>query len=145
MSVHNACLLGRLGPERRTPDIVEAAKNTSKRDFPAKVQAKLNEDLPPEQQKTPRVDFFRKLHPKVASKLEGTIERFTHLPVVRDGDRVLTLQEKAIYAICNAAEQFATEALTAAEEECRRNPIDLPDPDDLASFEPLQERRIVRT
>jgi hypothetical protein len=58
MPVQNACLLGRLKPEQRTPDIVEAAKKTSKREFPAKIQAKLNEYLPAEQQRTPRVDFF---------------------------------------------------------------------------------------
>jgi hypothetical protein len=118
MPVQNACLLGRLNAEQRTPDIVEAAKKTSKREFPTKFQAKLNEYLPPEHRRTPRIDFFRKLHPTVANKLEETIERFSHLPVVRDGDRGLTLQEKAIYAICNAAEQFASEAL--AEEELDR-------------------------
>jgi hypothetical protein len=126
MPVHNACLLGRLKPGQRTPDIVEAAKKTSKREFPAKVQAKLNEYLPPEQQRMPRVDFFRKLHPTVATKLEETIERFTHLPVVRDGDRGLTLQEKAIYAICNAAEQFASEDL-AAEEPYRPREVEVPE------------------
>jgi hypothetical protein len=126
MPIQNACLLRRLGPERRTPDIVEAAKKTSKREFPAKVQAKLNEYLPLEQQKMPRVDFFRKLHPTVAQKLEQTIERFTHLPVVRDGDRGLTLQEKAIYTICNAAEQFASEDL-AAEEHCQQREAEVPE------------------
>lgn len=115
MPVQNACLLRRLRPERRTPDIVEAAKKTSKREFPAKLQAKLNEYLPPQQQKTPRVDFFLKLHPTVAGKLEETIKRFTYLPVVRDGDQGLTLQENAIYAICNAAEQFASEDLAEKE------------------------------
>ena len=124
MPVQNACLLRRLRPERRTPEIVEAAKRTSKREFPAKVQAKLNEYLPPEQQKKLRVDFFRKLHPTVAGKLEETIERFAHLPVVRDGDGGLTLQEKAIYAICNAAEQFASEDL-AAEKRYRRGEVEV--------------------
>jgi hypothetical protein len=119
MPLQNAVLLGRLKPERRTPDVVEAAKTTSKRDFPAKIQEKLNEDLPPEEQMAVRVDFFRKLNPVVAEKLEGTIERFTRLPVVRDGDRGLTLQEKAIYAICNAAEQFASEDLAAVEQRQR--------------------------
>ena len=126
MPVQNACLLGRLKPEQRTPDLVEAAKKASKREFPAKIQDKLNEDLPAAQQRTPRVDFFRKLHPTVANKLEETIEMFTHLRVVRDGDRELTLQEKAIYAICNAAEQFASEDL-AVEERLRREEIDVPD------------------
>lgn len=116
MPVQNACLLGRLKPQQRTRELVEAAQKTSKREFPAKVQAKLNENLPPEDQRPIRIDFFRKLHPVVAEKLERTIERFTHLPVVRDGDRELTLQDKAIYAICNAAEQFASEDLAAEEE-----------------------------
>jgi hypothetical protein len=105
----------RLKPEQRTPDIVDAAKKMSKKDFPARVQAKLNEYLPPERQKIIRIDFFRKLHPTVANKLEDTIDRFTHLPVVRDGDTELTLQEKAIYSICLAAEQFAVEDLKNAE------------------------------
>jgi len=140
----NAVELARLPSGERTRELVELAKRTSKRDFPAKVRQKLNENLPPQQQRIPRVDFFRKLHPQVANKLEETIERFTHLPVVRDGDAALTLQEKAIYAICNAAEVLAAEDL-AMEEESRRDAIDLPDPDDLVAFETSQERRIVRT
>jgi hypothetical protein len=112
----NGVELTRLPNEERTPEMVELAKRTSKRDFPAMVQQKLNEKLPPEQKKTPRVDFFRKLHPTVKNKLEETIERFAQLPVVRDGDRALTLQEKAIFAICNAAEQFASEDLTLIEQ-----------------------------
>jgi hypothetical protein len=107
----NAIELTRLPSEERTRELVELAKRTSKREFPAKVQQKLNEKLPPEQQKTPRVDFFRRLHPTVIRKLEETIERFTHLPAVRDADVALTLQEKAIFAICNAAEQWANEDL----------------------------------
>ena len=109
-------LYTKLKPEYRTADIVEAAKKTPKRCFSAKIQAKLNEYLPSEQQRIPRIDFFRRLHHTVANKLEETIERFTHLPVVRDGDPDLTLQEKAIYAICLAAEQFAVEQLAQAEE-----------------------------
>jgi hypothetical protein len=120
-------LYTRLRPEQRTPDIVEAAKRTPKKDFPAKVQAKLNEHLPAEEQKTIRVDFFRKLHPTVANKLEETIERFMHLPVTRDGDRALTLQEKAIYGICLAAEQFAAEDLREAEETLRIEALEIPD------------------
>ena len=115
----NAIELTRLPSEERTPEIVELAKRTSKRDFPARVQQKLNEKLPPEQQRTPRVDFFRRLHPRVANRLAETIQRFTLLRVVRDGDRVLTLQEKAIFAICNAAEQFASEELALIEENLR--------------------------
>jgi hypothetical protein len=115
MPLANAVELTRLPSEERTPELVELAKRTSKRDFPAKVQQKLNKNLPPEQQKTPRVDFFCKLHPTVKNKLEETIERFTQLPVVRDGDRALTLKEKAVFAICNAAEQFASEDLALIE------------------------------
>ena len=39
------------------------------------------------------------LRESVFNKLEETIERFTHLPVVRDGDPELTLHEKVIYAL----------------------------------------------
>jgi hypothetical protein len=111
----NAVELTRLPSEERTPELVELAKRTSKRDFPAMVQQKLNKKLPAEHQRTPRVDFSCKLHPTVKNKLEETIERFTQLPVVRDGDRALTLKEKAVFAICNAAEQFASEDLAFVE------------------------------
>jgi hypothetical protein len=111
----NACQLARLERQHLTPEIVKAAKTTSKREFPAKVQEILNEHLPPEEQRTVRINFFRKLHPRVVSKLEETIERYTLLPVVRDGDKILTLQEKAIFTICLAAEQFAGEDLRVAE------------------------------
>jgi hypothetical protein len=129
MPTANAYELSRLNPVQRTADIVEAAKKTPKRDFPSRVQAKLNEHLRPEEQKTIRVDFFRKLHPTVANKLEETIERFTHLPVTRDGDRALTLQEKAIYGICLAAEQFAAEDLREAEEVLRIEALEIAEDD----------------
>jgi hypothetical protein len=123
MPLANAVELTRLPSEERTPELVELAKRTSKRDFPAKLQQKLNEKLPPEQQKTPRVDFFCKLHPTVKNKLEETIERFTQLPVVRDGDRALSLKEKAIFAMCNAAEQFASEDLALIDQKMRREAV----------------------
>jgi hypothetical protein len=119
----NAIELTRLPSEERTPELVELAKRTSKRDFPAKVQQKLNEKLPPEQQKTPRAEFFCKLHPMVKNKLEETIERFTKLPVVRDGDRALSLKEKAVFAMCNAAEQFASEDLALIDQKMRRKAV----------------------
>ena len=56
---------------------------------------------------------------------------------------MLTLQEKAIYAICNAAELFAREDLMAAMEESRRDPIDLPDPDEVVEVARSREPRTV--
>jgi hypothetical protein len=103
MPKENAYRLSTLEPEQRTPDLVEAAKKTPKEKFPKRVQEKLNEGKAEADQVTVRLDFFRKLHPDVYNKLEETIERFTHLPIVRDGNEAMTLQEKSILAICFAA------------------------------------------
>jgi hypothetical protein len=122
-----------LTPEQRTPDMIEKAKKTPKEEFPKRIQEKLNEGRPADQQVTVRVEFFRQWAPDVVNKLEATIERFTHLPIVRDWSHkdaegrvmidALTLQEKAVLAICFAAESDCHELLAQAEAEEREEII----------------------
>jgi hypothetical protein len=129
-----------LTPEERTPDMIDKAKRTPKQDFPKRIQEKLNEGKPADQQITIRVEFFRQWVPDVVNKLEATIERFTHLPIVRDythkdkAGRVvedaLTLQEKAVLAICFAAECDCDLLLKKAEAEERGEEIELPEAED---------------
>jgi hypothetical protein len=106
-----------LTPEQRTPEMIEKAKKTTKEEFPKRIQEKLNEGLPADKQVVIRVEFFRQWAPDVVNKLEATIERFTHLPIVRDHNRELTLQEKAVLAICFAAESDCDLLLKQAEAE----------------------------
>jgi hypothetical protein len=126
-----------LTPEQRTPDMIEKAKKTPKEEFPKRIQEKLNEGKPFDQQVTIRVEFFRRWAPDVVNNLEATIERFTHLPVVRDGTHkdeegrvrmdALTLEEKAVYAICCAAEQEYKEILDELETKASHEEVIIPE------------------
>lgn len=117
----NAYALAKLPAEKRTPEIVKKAKTQPRNKFMVTAQAVRNESLPPEKQKAPAgVDFYRKLHPTVAEKLEDTIARFRKHPVIRDGDLAMSLEDKAIFAMCCAAETHCQDELKAAEEAERR-------------------------
>lgn len=123
----NAYRLSALEPEQRTPELIEAAKKTTKEDFPKRVQESLNTGKDLKDQTVERLDFFRRLHPDVYNKLEATIERFTHLPIVRDGDDGLTLQEKAILGICFAAERDCHDILGEIERQDEAEKAAAPD------------------
>jgi hypothetical protein len=120
-----------LTPEQRTPDMIEKAKKTPKEEFPKRIQEKLNEGKPLSQQVTIRVEFFKQWAPDVVNKLNATIERFTNLPIVRDGTHkdndgrirldALTLEEKAVLAICFAAECDCDLLLKQAEAEAEQH------------------------
>lgn len=105
--ISNAYELSKVKPERRGTEILQLAKETSNSEFAAKVRLINGQPL--------RADFVRKLSPEVAKELESTIERFMNLPAIRDGDRTLSLEDKAIHAMCFGAQQFALEDLQAVE------------------------------
>jgi hypothetical protein len=126
LSASNAYQLAKLPAEKRTADVVKKAQTQSRNTFVATVQSIKNDALPVEKQRDPKVDFFRRLHPGVAEKLEETIRRFCKLPVIKDGIFDMTLEEKAIYAMCCAAEQNCQEELRAAEEVERRGSPTIP-------------------
>jgi hypothetical protein len=116
--------------KQRTPALIEKAKKETTNKFVATAQSARNEVLPPEKQKKPLVEFYRKLHPSVADKLESTIRRFTNHPVVRDGDFEYTLEEKSILAMCFAAERDSNRELDEAEMEIAREATDVPEAED---------------
>jgi hypothetical protein len=129
-----------LTPEQRTPEMIEHAKKTPREEFPKRIQEKINEGLPADKQVTMRVDFFRQWHPDVIKRFEQTIERFILLPIVRDNDRALTLQEKAVLAICFAAESDCHELLKRAEAEAKSDAeIILPEAQEAAGAELAEE------
>jgi hypothetical protein len=139
-----------LTPEQRTPDMIEKAKKTPKEEFPKRIQEKLNEGKPLKEQVTIRVEFFKQWAPDVVNKLNATIERFTRLPTVRDWTHkdeqgrtlpeALTLQEKAVYAICCAAEQEYKEILDELETKASHETVILPEaPDAIAETDEAVE------
>lgn len=134
MPKDNAYRLSTLEPEQRTPEMVDLAKKSTKEEFPKRFQEKLNEGKPLAEQRVPRVDFFRSWYPDVKQKFEETIERFTRLPIVRDSDGSLTLQEKAVMAICFAAERDCQDLLSALEAKHREEVV-LPDTENLSETE----------
>jgi hypothetical protein len=111
----NAYQLSKVPAAKRTPELVKKARTQPHHKFVATVQSLKNESLPPEKQKAPLVEFYRRLHPMVATKLEETIARFRRHPIVKDGLFELTLEEKAIHALCCAADASEKEVLDAAE------------------------------
>ena len=126
MPQENVRLLSSLKPEERTQEILKAVKSPN-REFTKLVQSKKNESLPPEEQETPRIEFYREWHPDVVTKLETTMKRFHLLKgVVKDGDYTMTLDEKAILAICFAAEEQCSDLLTAAEASLKNAAMDIP-------------------
>lgn len=104
-----SAILAKVPEERRTPELVAKAKSQPEPEFTRTAQAAINADMPLERQRVLRIDFFRRLHPTVHDKLEGTIELYTRLKAVRmvDPDSGLTLQEKAILSLCAVAEGWA--------------------------------------
>jgi hypothetical protein len=114
MPKENAYRLSTLQPEQRTPDLVDAAKKTPKEKFPKRVQEKLNEGKLPADQVPVKSIFHRELDFNICNMLEDAIEEFTLLEVVRDGDRALTLQEKAIAAIVTSARTHCADLLDAS-------------------------------
>jgi hypothetical protein len=114
-----------LPPEKKTKKhvtkIAEKAQTQAVNLFRVTAQEAMNEDLPPEKQKSPLVRWSAMLDPRVAEKLNETIEDFKLLKgVVQDGDRLIDLTSKAVMAICCAAESFAGEILKQAREKAQR-------------------------
>jgi hypothetical protein len=132
MPQENIRLLSSIEEKDRTPEILKAVKSRH-REFTKIVQGQINETLPPEKQKTPRIEFRREWHPDVVTKLEATIKRFHLLKgIVADGNYELTLDEKAVYAICNAAEAQCDDLLTAAESSAENEAIHIPETQEAA-------------
>lgn len=146
MDKANAYRLSGLTPEQRTPELIEDAKKTGKKDFPKRVQEHLNASLPLGKQLTIRVDFFRQWHPDVKNKLEQTIEDFTLLPIVRDwthkdehGNLIpdaLTLQEKALLAICFAAQRDCYDILELLKKKKKSHEEEIELPEALQALKP---------
>jgi hypothetical protein len=56
----NAYFLTKLNPERRTREVIKRAKATPTKKFQAEIQEEINQDLPPQEGKPIKVDFFRR-------------------------------------------------------------------------------------
>lgn len=129
----NAYQLAKLPAEKRTPELIKKARTQSRNKFIVTVQSIRNESLPVEKQKAPPlVEFYRKLSPIVAETLEETIARFRKHPVIKDGTLDLSIEDKAIFAMCSAAIAHCQDELNNAEEAERRGLQTIPETDEAA-------------
>jgi hypothetical protein len=118
----NVLALTKLPPKKRTKKLVAAARKESINQFAKTIQAALNEDLPPEEQKQPFVDWHRRVHPDTAEMMDKVEAEFMKLKgVVRDGDYDLDLTSKAWTAICNSALSWASDVVRASDDEKRES------------------------
>ena len=114
MPQQNAYELSKLKPEQRTPEIIRKAKETPINKFQVEIQEIKNDTLPPEKRKPVLVRICEKWPPQLAEMFEETVSDFSLLPVVRDGDRDMTVRHKAIAAIVISARTHACDEIQAA-------------------------------
>jgi hypothetical protein len=117
MPQQNAYELSKLKPEQRTVEIVRKAKQTPIKKFQLEIQEIKNATLPPEKRKPVLIDVYEKWPPQVVEMFEETVSDFSLLPVVRDGDRNMTIRHKAIAAILISARTHACDEIEATKAE----------------------------
>lgn len=131
----NQLRLSQIPPKKRTPKVVEKARKLPVQKFAVVAQSILNDELPPEKQRAPMEDVRLRIHATAAAELKSTMDDFKLLPVVKDGDRALDLESKAIFAICQAARSWASEHIKAAKEKIDRENPEIPEAADVAPVE----------
>jgi hypothetical protein len=108
-------------PKKVTKSLIEKARKQKVNQFVVTAQSAINETKSVEEQKSPKVMVHLSMDPRAADMLKETIEDFKLIPgAVRDGDRSLDLDSKAILAICNSARSFAGDVIRAAKEKAAR-------------------------
>jgi len=114
MGVKRAALVARLNPEQRTPEIREMAKTEPVMVLRNKVQAKLNETLPADEQKPMLQLLSINLPQQYVDEFEELMELMVFMYGLRDGDRTQTLRHKAFHAMLQAAREYWAEELSEA-------------------------------
>jgi len=109
-------------PRKLTKALIEKARTEDTLAFAVTAQSVINETLPVEEQEQPWEHLHLRLHPLAVERFKECIEDFKLIPgAVRDGDRSLDLESKAVLAIVAAAREFAKEAIECAKREARQN------------------------
>jgi hypothetical protein len=114
MGVKRAAQVARLEPQHRTPEIVQAAMTESVVAVRNRVQAKLNESLPADEQKPATAMFAINLPLETIDDLEELLEIMVHMEGVRDGDTTLSMRQKSFHTMIWATKQFLAEELAEA-------------------------------
>ena len=116
MGQKKAVELSRLAPHQRTPEVVRTAVEQPLSKVRNIVTAKLNEELPPDEQK-PMVEMFTAMLPlEVCTDLEALLDVMEYMDGVRDGDTTWTLRQKAIYALIEAGRNYWQDEIVKARE-----------------------------
>lgn len=140
MPVTSALRMARLRKNRpMTKRLIEDAMKEPATKFAVEAQSAINEGLTAEEQKTPLMRWMRMLHPRLIEKLEEAIEDFKLLPVVKDRDLSLNLENKALWAIVNAAMTFAGDAIEAAKKQRDNETPVLPETQQAVAVEKADE------
>jgi hypothetical protein len=106
MGITRASQLARLDPQHRTPELRKAARTQPAAVVRNRVQAKLNENLPPDEQRPATALFAINLSLDIIDELEELLEEMIHLEGIRDGDSAHTMRQKAMGAMVYATRQF---------------------------------------
>jgi len=150
MPQQNAYELTKLEPEDRTTEIVQRAKRTPIKKFQAEIQEIKNAKLPADKRKPVLIEVYEKWPPQIVEMFEETVSDFSLLPVVRDGDRGITIRHNAIAAILVSARTHAGDEIRAAKAEFNTEANELPNTQECTAMEvavavpPNRVRRIIR-
>lgn len=120
----NALKLARIAktnPKKAKALAPRASKETVNK-FAVTAQRAINDELPAGEQRSPKVSLYLSLDPRAADMLKETMEDFKLIPgAVRDGDRSLDLDSKAIMAICISARMQQADAIRSAREKAEHD------------------------
>jgi len=150
MPQQNAYELTKLEPGERTVEIVQRAKRTPIKKFQAEIQEMKSAALPLEQRKPALIEVYEKWPLEVVEMFEETVADFSLLPVVRDGDRNLSIRHKAIATILVSARTYAGDEIQAARVELYAEVTQSAEAQEVPTVEarvaiaPKRVRRIIR-
>ncbi len=108
--------LARLSPEERTPDMLKCCLEETVPVVRRKVQAKLNMNLPTDEQREATVLFTINLPESTRNELEDLLEIGIWMEGIRDGDRTQSMRQKFFGVMVIATrEYYATELAQAVQ------------------------------
>jgi hypothetical protein len=115
MGIKRATEVARLRPEQRTPEIREMAKTEPVMAVRNKVQAVLNQELPPDEQKPMLKLLAINLPEETVQRFETLMEVMVYMEGIRDGDNTQTMRAKAFNAMLWSTEQYLAPELAQAD------------------------------
>lgn len=123
-------------PEKVTKALVARAIKEPVMKFAVTAQSVINETKPVEEQRDAMAHYHGHWLAQAVEMFKETIEDFKLIPgSVRDGDKTVDLESKAVMAICNSARLHAGEAIKSAKEKQSREAQDLSETEQAAGEE----------